>query len=142
MDKYIKRNYTAYFDDDCSSEDSNSKIHADVMYHEETAGAVATEFAQWIVNVFQSKNFWLYLAAIVALRAYLSSLRLFGYIPESFAGCTTPWERFKFLWSGTFGVVFDPSFYNVHIDLISQTLMPSLLFIVFCLLMNAIRKSK
>ena len=108
-------------------EDSQKKIPADeVKYPDSTQRKVAHDAAQWIVNVYQSKNFWLYLAAIVALRAYLSTLDVFG---ERYWG-----------WLKGYGVIIDLSLYGhtfLHIAFV-----PHFLFIGFCLIMNAIRKSE
>lgn len=118
--------------------DSQKKIPADeVKYPDSTPQEVAHDAAQWIVglvpqwivNVFDSKNFWLYLAAIVALRAYLSLK--FG----------TWWGKFKNDWNDVFHVIFDSSLIHAG-TLLHHDFAPHFLFIGFCLIMNAIRKSE
>ena len=115
--------------------DSQKKIPADeVKYPDSTPQEVAHDAAQWIVGlvpqwivgVFRSKNFWLYLAAIVAFRAYLSTLEVFG-------------NRYSD-WLNGYGVIIDLSLYRV--TFLHTAFAPHFLFIGFCLIMNAIRKSE
>lgn len=130
--------------------DSQKKIPADeVKYPDSTPQEVAHDAAQWIVglvpqwivNVFDSKNFWLYLAAIVALRAYLSTLMVFYANPSYILKFNTWWGKFKNDWWEVFHVIFDSSLIHAG-TLLHHDFAPHFLFIGFCLLMNAIRKSK